>query len=203
MRKTSMLLWTFLFFIVIPVGLTSCDNDDDSKSNSLIGWYTDLSKPAKASDFNEINQAIYDKEILSSYYYGGSRHNYVASRDLFFYDDGMYSDSDAHFGRLRFKINSQVHSIRIIDNSTLVEYYAFLYEDGAYGANGMDAVYRINAGPVFGNMTYYDTGYYYTYIVADNKIIVSNGDLYSITDGGLIKDGSSSRLSKYDPSTRY
>lgn len=201
MEKTFNFFSTLFFFIVIAAGLSSCE--EDKKGGGLTGWYTDISEPAKASDFNEINQAIYDQEVLSSYYYGGSRHNYVASRDLFFYNDGMYSDIDAYFGRLRFKIKSQIESIHIIDDSTLVKYFANLYEDGAYGADGMDAVYRIYAGPVFGNMAYYDSGSYYTYVVAENKLIVSNGDIYTIVDGSLIKDGSSTRMSKYNPNERY
>ena len=40
---------------------------------------------------------------------------------------------------------------------------------------------------------------YYTYTLIGNKIVVSNGDIYTIADGGIIKDGSSAILKKYDP----
>jgi hypothetical protein len=74
----------------------------------------------------------------------------------------------------------------------------FLHQEG--WGNG-DVVYRFYAGPIFGNMEYvgYDWSYYTYAYIADNKIAVSNGDIYTIVDGGLIKDGSSSILSKYDP----
>ena len=52
-------------------------------------------------------------------------------------------------------------------------------------------------------MTYYGTPSYYTYTRVDNKIIVSNGDIYTVANGGLIKDGGSSKWSKYDPSKVY
>ncbi len=177
---------------------TSCrDEKEEKESSGLKGWYTDLSYVARQSDFDKINSAINSHEVLSSYHYGGSDHTYVASRDLFIDRDGRFYDSDAYFGRLRFSIHACIEVIRIVDDQTLISYIGYLYETGA---SRDEAIYSLYAGPIFGNMTYYAPGSYYTYVKADNKLIVTNGDIYTITSEGLIKDGSSVRLSKYDPS---
>ncbi|MBR3758730.1 MAG: DUF1566 domain-containing protein [Bacteroidaceae bacterium] len=78
-------------------------------------------------------------------------------------------------------------------------YIGYLYEDGA---SNNEALYTFYAGSIFGNMTYYGTPTYYTYAKVDNKLIVSNGDIYTVTSDGLIKDGSSALWSKYDPKKR-
>lgn len=176
----------------------TCSPDPEPDENSgLKGWYTDLSDLGKQSDFDKINTAIRNREVLSSYKYGGETHEYVASRDLFINSDGRYNDSDAYYGRLRFTAPTLINVIRILDEQTLVFYTGWLYEDGAYNAG--EALYTFYAGSIFGDMTYYGTPTYYTYAKIDNKLIVSNGDIYTVTSSGLIKDGSSDLWSKYDP----
>jgi len=187
---------------MVSLSISSCGNDDDDgggTGSGLKGWYTNLNDVAKQSDFNKLNEAINNGEVLSSYRYGGQTHTYVASRDLFIDSDGMYNDSDAYFGRLRFSIQTLINAIRIVDDHTLVFYVAWLYEDGA---SSDDVIYKLYAGSIFGNMTYYGSGSYYTYVKVENKIVVSNGDIYTVIDGGLILDGSSEKWSKYDPNKR-
>lgn len=189
-------------FVVTISAITSCSKEGGS--GGLTGYYTDLNKPAKQSDFNELNTAINNGELLTSYHYGGQTHNYWADYDLFINEEGRYDDSDPHCGRLRWAIkNTQIKVIHIIDKSTLTVYYANLYVDNSSGANSREKVYKLYAGSIFGNMAYCDNPTYYTYVKEDNKIVVSNGDIYTITSNGLIKDGSSSLLSKYDPTKRY
>lgn len=199
--------WSLLPLMLVAMAsftLSSCGDDDDDDGgglgSGLKGWYTDLSQVAKQSDFNVINEAINNGEVLSSYRYGGQVHKHIASYDEFIDSDGLYHDWDASFGRLRFTIQTPIVAIRIVDDQTLISYNPMLYIDGA---SNEDAVYRLYAGPIFGNMTYYGSGSYYTYAKVDNKIIVSNGDIYTVVDGGLIKDGSSGKWSKYDPTKRY
>lgn len=200
-RQTKSIVLGIMFLTIVVLFGTGCTKEGVSKG--LKGWYTELSEPAKQSDFNEINTAINNHELLKSYHYGGEYHNYYATYDLFISDDGMYSDSSPQCGRLRFSINNAISVIQIVDGSTMKVYYPWLYVEGASGTNGMDAVYKLYSGSVFGNMAYYDTPTYYTYVKSDNKIVVSNGDIYTITEEGLIKDGSSTILSKYDPTKRY
>ena len=68
-----------------------------------------------------------------------------------------------------------------------------------------DVLYKFYAGPIFGKMVYRsENPTYYTYTRVENKIIVSNGDIYTIMeDGSLIEDGSSYKWSKYDPKKEY
>lgn len=195
-KKNLWRLMPIMMAAIAIIGLSSCEKLSEGGQGSLTGWYTDLSQVAKQSDFNAINEAIDNEEVLSSYRTG----KYIASYDLFIGSDGQYNDSAASFGRLRFTIPTVINTIRIVDSNTLIFYVGYLYVDGrGYG----DAVYKLYAGRIFGNMAYYGSPTYYTYAKADNKILVSNGDIYTIVDGGLIKDGGSSRLSKYDPTQRH
>ena len=198
-------LLTIMMVAILSIGLSSCGDDDDDGGggglgSGLKGWYTDLNDVAKQSDFNIINEAIDNEEVLSSYRYGGQIHKHIASYDEFIGSDGSYSDSDASFGRLRFTISTPINAIRIVDDTTLLFYVGWRYID-CRGSG--DAVYKLYAGRVFGNMAYYGSPSYYTYAKVENKLVVSNGDIYTIVDGALIKDGISTRWSKYDPSKRY
>ena len=178
-----------------------CASGCKKEGGGLTGWYTDLSKPAQQSDFNEINTAINNHELLSSY---GSGNNYYATYDLFIDDDyGNYYDGAAYFGRLRNAVNKAIWALQIVDESTLKIYSGVLYPEGGYGTSGKEPYYKLYAGSIFGNMAYYATPTYYTYVKSDNKIVITNGDIYTITSEGLIKDGSSMLLSKYDPTKRY
>ena len=203
MKKYLISLFTIMMVTLAGLSFVSCsddDGDDDNGGGKMTGWYIDLNEPATQSNFKIIDEAINNHELLASYSYGGQRYNYYATKDLFFSSDGMYTDTDAHFGRLRFSIQSQVTVIHVIDNTTLTKYYADLYRGGA---SSEDKVFKIYAGPIFGNMEYCGSPTYYTYAIAGNKIIVSNGDIYTISTNGLIREGTSSLMSKYDPNVRH
>ena len=200
----------FAAVAIIGLGFTSCKDDEDAPGTSggtgsgLVGWYTDLSTVAKQSDFNEINKAINNHELLKSYGgHGTPLKEYYATRDLFIWDGGYFSTSDNNCGRLRFSIDGWNNFVRVVDNSTIQRFTGNLCLEGASYGEGKILAYKLYAGPIFGNMAYYGTGTYYTYVKQGNKIIVTNGDIYTIVDGGLIKDGTSEKLSKYDPSKRY
>lgn len=193
MSKIKHLASTLVLIVMGFMFATCSDSDSDSSRNGgLKGWYLDMNSVAKEADFGEINKAIRNKEVLTSYKYN----EYVASRDLFINSDGSYSDSDSHFGRLRFSIKSFINVVRILDDNTLLFYVGYLYEDGS---DAGEELYSFYAGSIFGQMTYYGTPTYYTYAKVDNKLIVSNGDIYTVTSNGLIKDGSSDLWSKYEP----
>lgn len=193
----------FLGLFVCSVFMfSSCEGESNGLGKGLTGYYTDLSAAAKASDFDEINAAINNNELLYVFDHRlGEDDYYYATRDLFL-RDGMWWDCEHHHGRFRFYIKSTLYPvIHIIDKNTIAMKGSScsLYQEGR--GDG-DVVYRFYAGPIFGNMEYVTTGSwnYYTYTYIDtNKIFVSNGDIYTIVDSGLIKDGSSGILSKYDP----
>lgn len=187
-----------LYLLVLGLILCSfqCSKDDtlEEEKQTLIGWYMrDLENIPDQSDFNVINEAIYNGEVLKSYSSG----DVVASYGLFIDSEGRYSDSAAKFGRLRFAIPSIVNAIQIVDENTLRFYVGSLY---VVRANvRQDMLYKLYAGPVFGHMAYYGTGTYYTYTKVDNKLIVSDGNIYTVVDGKLVKDGGSVPFTKYDP----
>ena len=181
----------------LSISLVSCSKSENDGQGGLFGWYTVLSDVAKTSDFDVINEAIYNHELLSHYTYGGTTHYYYAEYDYFIDENGRYSDTEANAGRLRFTIENPIAAVRIKDDNTILYYTAWLYVDGR---SSEEAVYRLYAGPIFNNMTYYGTPQYYSYARSGNKLIVTNGDIFTIVDGSLIKDGSSKLWSKYDPS---
>ena len=175
---------------------SSCEDEGltGSTGKGLVGYYARLDWVAQSSDFDEINEAINNHELLEDY---GKYGKYYATYDLFIDEYGCFTTSGQNCGRLRFSVDDVINVIRILDSNTLLFYVAWLYVDGM--GEG-DELYKLYAGPIFGNLTYKGTPSYYTYTVVDNnKIVVSNGDIYTIVDGGLIKDGSSSIWSKYDP----
>lgn len=150
-----------------------------------------MSKAVRSSDFNEINKAIESEEVLYR--------NHVATRDLFF-NGGLWWDCEWDHGRFRFYLDEKSYLvvIHIVNDNTLVRYDANLCDEGT--TNYGEAVYKVYAGPIFKNLVYYGTPSYYTYQKDDNKIfILSTGDIYTITNSGLIKDGETEVLSKYDP----
>lgn len=199
MRK---ILYLCLFLTTILVSYTSCEKDEDRASSSLIGWWTDLSRVAHASDFSRINQAIANNELLSSYKYGGTTHKYYATRDFFFYDTSMWTSSDAHYGACRFIPEYyQITALHFLDGNTVTIHYAWLWDpDYCYG----EVAGRTNGGTYIGDLVYYcESPRTYTYAVYNNKIIITNGDIYTITGSGLIKDGDSGILSKYDPNKNF
>ena len=173
---------------------SSCEDEGltGSTGKGLVGYYTRFDWVAQTSDFDEINEAINNHELLEDY----GHKKYYATYDLFINEEGWFTTSGQNCGRLRFSVDGDwINFIRILDSNTLLFYAAHLYIDGM--GEG-DELYKLYAGPIFGNLTYKDTPSYYT-VVDNNKIVVSIGDIYTIVYGGLIKDGSSSIWSKYDP----
>ena len=205
MKKVVILLFTAM----CCGGFISCSKSDDKSSNGLIGWYRNDSRIATTSDFDRINQAIENHELLSSYKYGGERHDYYATRDLFFDEDGRWQSSDAYYGVCRFIPDDApwIQPMRIVNNNTLEYYYSADLWDPDYVPNDALIHGRVYAGEYIGDLVYYCEGIdpysTYTYIREGNKIIVTNGDIYTICeDGSLIKDGSSYKLNKYTPSKK-
>lgn len=196
--KTFRLISLGILAILVGCTFTACSNEDEmDNGNDLVGWYTFCT--TKASDFDVINQAIYSGEVLKSY----KNATYIATKELFL-ENGYYSDSNAKFGRLRFTIESGTNAINIIDGNTLCLYGGSLWPEGKCNDKNDDLVYKLYAGPVFGNMAYYGSPIsYYTYQRFENKILVSNGDIYTISSSGLIQDGDTDLWRKYDRNKQY
>ncbi len=190
--------------VIASIGVFYSCSGDDEDSDSLVGWYTDLTQVATTSGFNRINQAIDDNECI---YTTGYSHKYdvYAERDIFFSDDGMWYSSNANHGSCRFLPDPGciINPIHIINDNTIEYHIAYLY-DPNYVYDSAKISGKVYAGHNFGVLVYYDDSpRTYTYMKTDNKLIVSNGDIFTITNSGLIKDGSSQVMSKYDPNTEF
>lgn len=220
MEKKGYLRNMLVFAAVAIMGfcLASCKDDEDAPGtgggtgNELVGWYADLSIVPKQSDFNEHNIAINNHELLYKSHSSNVSDTY-ASRSLFFTSDGFFTDNKYNFndGRNYGRLGSLIHHygigfMRIVDESTIQKSLARLGEDNARTENSIykTPVYKLYAGPIFGNLTYFaEAPTYYTYERKANKLYLSNGDIYTIVDGGLRVDGYGKMWSKYDPSKRY
>lgn len=203
MEKKGYLRNMLVFAAVAIMGfcLASCKDDEDAPGtgggtgSGLVGWYTDLSKVPNSFSFSSHSYQIVMSQSLGS----------GISRESFFNDEGCFDDRVLEADRVRIK-SKVIDVVRIVDNSMIQKMAGILCEDGAdYGKKkDMVPVYKLYAGSNFGNLVYYaQQPAYYTYVKQGNKIIVTNGDIYTIVDGGLIKDGGTGTLSKYDPSKIY
>lgn len=193
----------FMFSIILCSTFVSCSSSEDEPEveKGLTGWYVCKSTAAKEVDFDPINVAIENDELLYSTRYN----DYYATRDLFFFDNGMWYDSDHKHGRFRFSISNYIFVIRIVDDTTLIEYSASLYDKNSYGTENEDIVYKIYAGSIFGELFYCAEGRMLTYTRIEDKIITSEADIYTIVDGGLVEEGHSMSdlMEKYDPTKTY
>ena len=190
----------FAAVAIIGLGFASCKDDEDAPGtgggtdSGLVGWYTDLSEVPNSYSFTSHNWYIDHSLGLGS-----------IPRESFFDDEGCFDDRVLEADRLRIK-SKAIYVVRIVDNSMIQSMTGLLCDEGAdYGKKkDMIPVYKLYAGSDLGNLIYYaQQPAYYTYVKQGNKIIVTNGDIYTIVDGGLIKDGRTGTLSKYDPSKIY
>lgn len=191
-----------IYILLTSLFLSACDNGSLNRSN-LFGYYTDLTAVARTSEFDRINKAIDDHECI---YTTGLSHKYdvYATPEIFFDSDGMWNSGDAHYGTCRFiPKGNPYNGFQIIDSSTIIFYIAWLWDPHRVPA-GYEVVGRVYAGKYFGELVYCSNQMsYHTYTKVDNKLFLTNGDIFTITSSGLIKDGSSKVLSKYDPSKRF
>ena len=71
-------------------------------------------------------------------------------------------------------------------NSNTLYFYGLIIDD-----KRVYEVYDIDANPMPGHSGwYYESRTPYTYVFEDNKVIVSNGNIYTYMDGKLYEDGS-------------
>lgn len=202
MKKKGYLRNMLVFAAVAIMGfcLASCKDDEDAPGtgggtgSGLVGWYADLSEVPNSNSFRTHNWEIGTQSL-----------GLGIPRESFFDDEGCFDDRVLEADRLRIK-SDYIYVVRIVDNSMIQSMTGLLCDEGAdYGKKkDMVPVYKLYAGSGLGNLIYYaQQPAYYTYVKQGNKIIVTNGDIYTIVDGGLIKDGRTGTLSKYDPSKIY
>jgi len=180
--------------VFVALTLTACGGDDDKDElieeagdASIEAWYKS-GDFATASDFEEINVAIDNHELLSSSRYHGDTY---AEVDNFFFEGGdHFFTADSYLGRLHLAgPQFTPNVIHIVDDTKIEIYNLDLCKDtGTINSEGSRRIYHFNAGRHFRKMAYYGTPSTYFYVKTDNKIVVSNGDMYALTAEGLIGD---------------
>lgn len=195
----------FFLFASLVIGcvmFTSCGDDGGDGGDDLTGYYVNTESLADVLQFSRINTAISNNELLKSY----SSAKYYATRSLFFFDNGMWYSSNAHHGACRYMPKNSkgqstylINVVQIVNKNTLAFYVANLWDPDKvpYDADILGSVY---AGSNIGDLVYASTSKsIYSFAMVDGKLIVSNGDIYSVVNGGLIKDGTSGIMRKYNP----
>lgn len=214
MRKVFLLhILCALSFLMGVLPLASCQEDDDTNTASgLTGWYAssaDLSSySARPSDFQEIEQAIQENRLIGSTYVDKLHTLYFyASRGMFVFGDGSfgYTENSKHYGDLYGKIKPLRYAIHIIDSKTLkvCTFSMFVDEDynNSYNDEKIATIYR---GSIFKSISVYCSSTYYSYAKVDNKLICTDGDIYTVmSDGSIVEDGTSSYMKRFDPKTFF
>lgn len=204
--KTKIL--SLMFILTSCMCLLSCSGDEsESLDSGLKGWYISKNGIPHIVDFASLNIAIRNNQLLYSSKYIG---DVYASRDIFFFSDGSFGDFDYDKGifedyddKMGWELSKEV--IRIIDDETLIRAFVGLYDKDMVNNDNLVSYYRIYAGEIFGYLDYMGYDNISTYYKAGNKIILSSGDIYTIVDGGLVREGYSMSevMTKYDPSKVY
>ncbi|MBQ0074228.1 MAG: hypothetical protein KBT34_08530 [Prevotella sp.] len=212
-------LWGILMMLVLVLGVTfsfsSCggDDSDGSDTNTNVEWYANQNDISQISvskyNFQNIENAIDNEELLGKTYVSNGRYiYYYAQRSMFVFGDGSFGTTGTtpgqKLGRLENTVNGHLYAIRIENSNTLAvcQFSLFVDEDMSSSSNRKKIATVFN-GHIFKSVSVYLSENYYTYIKSDNKIIVSNGDIYTVTSSGLIKDGSSSIMKRFDPYALY
>lgn len=213
----------FVLILGTSATLSSCGGDDEdnvgktdnnsvtnSSSNSAWGkgvWYTYQSYidgvSVNKSSFEEIEKAIDNNEILDTWYISGRPYYTYATRDKFAYPDGSFS-AQGNYGRLsRIAEVGIYYAIRIIDDNTLVACAFHIYVDEDMTRTDYKKLATLFNGHIFKSISLYLSETYYTYTKSNNKIMTSNGNIYTMIDGKLIQDGTSEPLVPFNPMTVY
>ncbi len=207
-----LLKFTTIYLIILS--LYSCDSLEGGGNNGLKGWYvTDFKVPTE-SNFAKINKALDNNDLV----YRKTYYNYptveIYAQDLdFFGDNGGFSTYfDYLFGTLENEpagfdfLDFTFEAIQIIDNNTLyLDYSGYLYNPNLIN-NNATIFAQTYTGKHLGTLVFatLNDGNYYTYEKQGNKIIVNKISdsgvlIFTITEDGLILDGSSLIYRKKKP----
>lgn len=206
LQMTKTLYYYFLTMTLL-FGLSACCDDDD---DDMTGWYAEGGVP-QTSDFVRINRAIEEGQniLYNKAWKRNGMPEYITAEKCMFFPE--QSNWENHIFSVPQKMNGFWYNynswecevvanlgnyddicsksiIHIVDKNTLVWYWAHLFENG-YG-NG-EELYTVFGGSSLGNLTYCGEPVYYTFALVDNKLVMSNGNIFTITNSGLILEGQS------------
>lgn len=192
----------YIVYLLLMAGLTSCSSSDDEDTTVQNGhWYiyeTQKDIDETQADIKMIADAVLEGKILDYKYVNkkkvpvyGNYIDFVGTEGRFDYD--WISAGD--YGR---KITDHTSIIQIRDKKTILKYRCQLY---IVDETHYKPLYKWYSGSVFGEMCYAsdEEPEMYAYVQEDNMILLSNGDLYFISEGALIPQGSSTSYRKFVP----
>ncbi len=190
-----------LTIILTAITFTACGgDDDDSESGGVNGYYISGNLYTNA-DFR--NDVVWENMRISqeaAAFFG----NPVPTWTLFNSNGLFFPKSSTG---MQEYLRNKIEVIRV-DHNCIYSYSGVaLYQIGASGTNGMELLYKFDAGE-YGTLGFYGhTDVIYVYRRDGNKLIVDAGDgkntnTFLITEGGLILSGGGS-YTKYNPDTTY
>lgn len=182
--------------IMLAMSFVACGDDDDSKggnsgngSATNVGWYARSDIQSRVmSSLDSWNKP---GDCYCSANSQGVIQCYITTFGTPTEPSFAFSDADAYFTWETF--------YNIVDNNTIVKYTGAIYEYGASAAAGKKLLYKFNYGSLGTLALYAVSTQYYTYWIEDNKMYTTEYEIYTITSSGLIPDGSSYMLAKYNP----
>lgn len=164
----------FIMSFVAALSLCSCSKDDDVESGSSTG-----SNDSNSWYFCEDRNAFNNTQANADY----------NSNKLNYYN---YIDESG-----RLKRGGGKTFIHFLNSNTLEVWY---FELGVAGCQqSLSSQYYVSTSYYIGKdkLIYYSVSHStYTYVEVDGKLLVTNGDLYTRTSNGIIKDGTSEVLQK-------
>ncbi|MBQ2243054.1 MAG: hypothetical protein II318_02435 [Bacteroidales bacterium] len=207
MKSTFKILLGIACFALI--GLTSSCSKT-GVSGGLKGWYATIDDIPTEADFAKINSALDNNELVyrKTYYNFPTVETYA--RDIDFFWDGVFWTHEYTYGTLEDEpagFDFFYNAINIIDNNTLIFYAGGNLYNPEYLNDDSIVLEKIYTGKHLGTLVYAidpnDDGSYYTYKREGNKLYLNDFDedglvIYTITDQGLVRDGSSLLFKKFN-----
>lgn len=165
----------FIFTFAATVAFTSCNKDDEDSGKDSSTEVSD----SKNWYFYEDRDGFNNVEANTDY--NSNKHKYYNYVDDNGYIKGGYGRTCIHF----------------LNNNTLEYWYFTLGVEGCKPS--LSSQYYCKTPYYLGNdnFIYFSSSHFvYSYVEVDGKIIVTNGDIYTRTSNGIIKDDTSQVLQK-------
>lgn len=190
-------------------GKDNTDNTDNQKE-SVWGkgtWYFKNSEiqwsPLKKSEFDGLEKLIADDDALYQ--------QYGCDDYKFWFFEGRdrvkrESYIDSMLGFFYFGDFWVTQAVRIVDDSTIVlcKLCSFVDEDiDNYYHRDFKKVVTLFRGKIYKSVSLYVEEEYRTYVKQGNKLMLTNGDVFTDTGNGLILDGESEVRVAKDPAKLF
>lgn len=166
--------------------------------NSQIQWY-----PLKKSSFDSLEKLIEDDEVLYQQYgCNDFEFSFIVGRDRVTRESYI----DSMLGFFHFGDFWGTNAVRIVDDSTIVlcDFNSFVDEDiDNYNHRDYKKVVTLFRGKIYKSVSLYVKEEYRTYVKQGNKLMLTNGDVFTDTGEGLILDGESELRVVKDPAKLF